>query len=567
MTEPSKIPVPFAEAGTKNEIPQTTDERGRASWGTGFPAETSIPVTEGGVAPKRADFNGLFHALSAAEQWEQQGNLWSYDNSVDYQPNAIVTYNGEIYLCAAANGPSSAVKSPLETAFWTALTSGGRLNTAALAQGTANISISGSSASAVADGEGNTISDTYMPKSGGNFTGDVTVMGESILTQAGGTVFGNLEVKGTTTARSFTSGTIVDETGVTNEVTMSLDNAVTDGTSSGVDDSVFRVSVKGHDFKFDSKTAETVFEITPKMGAYLNGVKMATLSSNVASATKLADARKINGVRFDGTTDITVSDDTKLPLSGGTMTGAISLNGGGNAIKNTVNTGNVTVYGGTNWNNSAWLNLNGGDKSSDAGTFSLVAASSDGTAKVLKGTPDGTLSWGGKNIITTDGGAFDSPIKFKNSGQIRTSGSTGTYALSLFGIPDNFQSSMLTLQASGSNDPQFSLKAGDGTTSKALIGKPNGTLTWMGLSLNSIFLLTDIEATVSTGVRKGTISYTTPTGYTAIPINARTSGWSGGPYILRFNNAGATIWCSHESPSTSGSYSVSCDVLFIRNFD
>ena len=33
----------------------------------------------------------------------------------------------------------------------------------------------------------------------------------------------------------------------------------------------------------------------------------------------------INGVAFDGSANITVADSTKLPLSGGTMTGAITL--------------------------------------------------------------------------------------------------------------------------------------------------------------------------------------------------------------------------------------------------
>lgn len=49
-------------------------------------------------------------------------------------------------------------------------------------------------------------------------------------------------------------------------------------------------------------------------------------TGNAETATKLATARKINGVNFDGTTDITVEDDTKLPLSGGTMTGEIRTN-------------------------------------------------------------------------------------------------------------------------------------------------------------------------------------------------------------------------------------------------
>jgi hypothetical protein len=47
-------------------------------------------------------------------------------------------------------------------------------------------------------------------------------------------------------------------------------------------------------------------------------------SGNAATATKLATARTINGVSFDGTANITVADSTKLPLAGGTMTGALA---------------------------------------------------------------------------------------------------------------------------------------------------------------------------------------------------------------------------------------------------
>jgi hypothetical protein len=48
-------------------------------------------------------------------------------------------------------------------------------------------------------------------------------------------------------------------------------------------------------------------------------------SGNAATATAFQTARTINGVSFDGTANITVADSTKLPLAGGTMTGAISF--------------------------------------------------------------------------------------------------------------------------------------------------------------------------------------------------------------------------------------------------
>ena len=47
-------------------------------------------------------------------------------------------------------------------------------------------------------------------------------------------------------------------------------------------------------------------------------------TGNAGSATKLQTARTINGTAFDGTANITVADATKLPLSGGKMTGALA---------------------------------------------------------------------------------------------------------------------------------------------------------------------------------------------------------------------------------------------------
>ena len=38
-----------------------------------------------------------------------------------------------------------------------------------------------------------------------------------------------------------------------------------------------------------------------------------TSSANVATATKLATTRTINGVSFDGTANIIIKDDTKVP--------------------------------------------------------------------------------------------------------------------------------------------------------------------------------------------------------------------------------------------------------------
>lgn len=118
MPEPTKIPRPFADSGDKNSIPDSSGGLGFASWQEGFPAITGTPFAQGGVAPKRADFNGIFNALSLATVWQQQGGFYDYSNAVDYEVGNVVLYNSDLYLCKVANGPSSSVKNPTNAAIW-----------------------------------------------------------------------------------------------------------------------------------------------------------------------------------------------------------------------------------------------------------------------------------------------------------------------------------------------------------------------------------------------------------------------------------------------------------------
>ncbi len=50
------------------------------------------------------------------------------------------------------------------------------------------------------------------------------------------------------------------------------------------------------------------------------------------NADTLTTARTINGVSFNGSANITIADSTKLPLSGGTVTGDVGFSGGAGAI-------------------------------------------------------------------------------------------------------------------------------------------------------------------------------------------------------------------------------------------
>lgn len=62
-------------------------------------------------------------------------------------------------------------------------------------------------------------------------------------------------------------------------------------------------------------TQETDEKLAEKLGK----------TENAASASKLSPGANINGVKFDGSGNITVADNTKLPLTGGTVTGTLVL--------------------------------------------------------------------------------------------------------------------------------------------------------------------------------------------------------------------------------------------------
>lgn len=99
------IPQPFAAEGTFQLIPDTQSASGRASFTLGFPPETQQPLREGGVAPNRTDFNGMFYMLSAFAFWQQSGGMWNYVATLNYAVPAVVYHNNILWWCVAPNGP------------------------------------------------------------------------------------------------------------------------------------------------------------------------------------------------------------------------------------------------------------------------------------------------------------------------------------------------------------------------------------------------------------------------------------------------------------------------------
>ena len=102
---PTLLSMPLAQNGQKNVIPETqaTAGDGLFSQSTGFPAETSLPLGAGGVAPSREDFNGLANLLGGVAFYAQKGFTFNYDATQDYYTGCVVIdpIDGNRYECIA----------------------------------------------------------------------------------------------------------------------------------------------------------------------------------------------------------------------------------------------------------------------------------------------------------------------------------------------------------------------------------------------------------------------------------------------------------------------------------
>jgi hypothetical protein len=82
--------------------------------------------------------------------------------------------------------------------------------------------------------------------------------------------------------------------------------------------------------------------------------------SVAAEAAKLSTPRLINGVAFDGTANITITDSSALPLAGGTLTGLLvtrASNGTTAGLRLPVGTGPAAPVNGDLWNSGSALQL------------------------------------------------------------------------------------------------------------------------------------------------------------------------------------------------------------------
>ena len=147
----------------------------------------------------------------------------------------------------------------------------------------------------------------YLKLSGGQITGDLIVTGNIT-----GDLIGNSDTATTLqTAREIKVGNSIKNFDGSNNIEFTLQDI---GAAA---------SNHLHDNRYLQLTGGTV---TGAINA--NGGVIGDLTGNADTASGLKNPVNINNVPFDGTQNINVLDNTKLPLTGGTITGQLTVNNG-----------------------------------------------------------------------------------------------------------------------------------------------------------------------------------------------------------------------------------------------
>lgn len=97
LIKPTAIQTPIAVNGNKNIPPQEATGADTSSIDLGFLPITSEPLDQGGQAPERTDFNGMFYLSTDQRVYLQNGGFITYDATVaakigGYPQGAILDY-------------------------------------------------------------------------------------------------------------------------------------------------------------------------------------------------------------------------------------------------------------------------------------------------------------------------------------------------------------------------------------------------------------------------------------------------------------------------------------------
>ncbi|SDR17983.1 hypothetical protein [Paraburkholderia tuberum] len=104
---PTLMPVPFAQHGQRNDIPQQSQigtTKGAASLVDGFPPLTMTDPLKGGIPPFGKDVNGILYLLALTARWAQLGGSFTYNGSFANDPNVGGYPQGAVLLRADLSG-------------------------------------------------------------------------------------------------------------------------------------------------------------------------------------------------------------------------------------------------------------------------------------------------------------------------------------------------------------------------------------------------------------------------------------------------------------------------------
>ena len=253
-------------------------------------------------------------------------------------------------------------------------------------------------------------------------TGTVTVVNGSTAVTGSGTVWGDIVNEGDLF-------TIDDDkfyyvAALNSDTSLTLDKPYAESSASGINYRVM-LNTAAH---FPSDVAAKVERALSGMGDVYCPIDHASSGSDygLASASLYGHAKasgttpKAPGTAAVGTETnkfargdhVHPHDDTKLdisiaktylPLSGGTLSGDLKFSQSGAYIQKTTDSGTMAVYSGSAINKGAELVLYGKDHGSQPGEFSLRAKNGVDTM-ILRGYPNGTLTWDGKDVATIRAG-------------------------------------------------------------------------------------------------------------------------------------------------------------------
>ena len=93
-------------ADTRDIVDQTPAGSGQVSWQVGFPPITATPLTAGGIAPQREDFNAINKLFSQHIYFQQSGGRYPWQSTLNYIVGCFALgSDGKTYESLAASGP------------------------------------------------------------------------------------------------------------------------------------------------------------------------------------------------------------------------------------------------------------------------------------------------------------------------------------------------------------------------------------------------------------------------------------------------------------------------------